>query len=478
MKVDARSAAQRDDAWVFCGAGRLEVPGADAFVPPARLTPVDDPGRAVARALAEPVASRPLGELAREALGDARRRGAATPPGGAATTPWWTRTAAQPADGGTGRGARGGHGEIVLAVPDASRPCPTPLVVDRLLDELNAAGVPDARIAIAVGCGLHATTTETERRALVGERAAARIDVFDAQGIDGPVADLGITPGGAPVRVHHRVAAAALVIAVGVVEPHLYAGFSGGVKAVAIGCAGEETIAWTHRPAFIASPGVELGRLDGNPFQQTLRDVAARTPLAFAVNVVVDEQGRPVTLLAGDPVRVHESLAAAYRAAWLMPVDETFDVIIAGVPVPKSENLYQASRAATYIGLQGRPALAESGTIVLCADLPRGAGDGPGERNFAALLAGAEAPAELVLRGLREPLGPGGQRAFVVARVLERAQIAVVGARGIDAEALRAMGFEAPATVADARAAAEASLGRRPRVLAVADAVTTVVHRA
>ncbi|HOT23296.1 MAG TPA: hypothetical protein PLB30_02015, partial [Thermoleophilia bacterium] len=127
MKVDARSAAQRDDAWVFCGAGRLEVPGADAFVPPARLTPVDDPGRAVARALAEPVASRPLGELAREALGDARRRGAATPPGGAATTPWWTRTAAQPADGGTGRGARGGHGEIVLAVPDASRPCPTPL---------------------------------------------------------------------------------------------------------------------------------------------------------------------------------------------------------------------------------------------------------------------------------------------------------------------------------------------------------------
>ena len=425
-------------AWVFCGARRLPVPEADGFEPPARLAPAEDPDWAASCALADPVVSRPLGELAREALTAA--------PGG----------------------------EIVVAVPDASRACPTALIVGHVLAELNAAGVPDDRVAAAIGCGLHATTSAGQRRALLGGRLADRVAAFDAQGIEGPVADLGATTHGAPVLVHRRVAGAALAIAVGVVEPHLYAGFSGGVKAVAIGCAGEATIAWTHRPAFIGAPGVELGRLDGNPFQETLREIAARTSLRFAVNAVVDDAGRPTALLAGDPARVQASLAGAHRAAWLRPVGGPYDVIVAGIPEPKSDSLYQASRAATYVGLQRNPALADGGTIVLCADLPRGAGDGPGEHNFAALLAGANAPHEVVSRGLREPLGPGGQRAFVVARVLERYRIAVVGAR--DPGWLEELGLEAHATLADARTAAEARLGRPPRVLAVADALTTVVR--
>jgi len=364
----------------------------------------------------------------------------------------------------------------VIAVPDASRACPTTLLLPRLLGELNAAGVPDDDIAVAIGCGLHATTSGAERRTLLGAQMAVRVGAFDAQGIEGPVTHLGTTPAGAPASIHRRVADAALVVAVGVVEPHLYAGFSGGVKAVAIGCAGEATIAWTHRPAFIGAAGVELGRLDGNPFQKTLREIAALTPLRFAVNAVVDAAGRPGGVLAGDAVRVQASLAAANHAAWLRQVDGPYDLVFAGVPEPKSANLYQATRAATYIALQASPAIAVGGVIALCADLPDGTGEGPGERNFAALLAGASSPAALVVRGLREPLGPGGQRAFVVARTLERFRIAVVGAAGRRAPV--AMGIESYATVADARAAAEARLGRRARVLAVADALSTVVRQA
>ena len=428
----------------------MAVAGADAFVPPPRFPPIDDPDRALARALAGPVASRPLGEVARAALTGAGRRRIPGP---------------APA-------------EIVIAVPDASRACPTPLILAQLLAELNAAGVPDEQVAVAVGCGLHATTTAAERRALVGKQAAGRVEVFDAQGLLGSFADRGETPCGAPARIQRRVADAALVVAVGVVEPHLYAGFSGGVKAVAIGCAAEQTIAWTHRPAFISTPGVELGRLDGNPFRTALREIAARTPLGFAVNAVADEEGHPTSVLAGDPERVQSLLAATHRAAWLRPVDGLFDVIVAGVPAPKSVSFYQASRAATYIGLQSRPALAQGGTIVLCADLPLGAGDGPGERNVAALLAAAASPCEVVARGLREPLGPGGQRAFVVARMLERFRLAVAGAGEQGAAALHELGFECHATAGDAIAAAAARLGRRPRVLAVADGITTVVRQA
>ena len=302
---------------------------------------------------------------------------------------------------------------------------------------------------------------------------ARRLLVYDAHGIESAQADLGVTATGAPVHLERRLAGADLVVTVGVVEPHLYAGFSGGVKGVAIGCAGRETIAWTHSPAFISSPGVVVGELRGNPFQQTLRDIAARTRLAFAVNVTMTEEGRAAAVAAGEPVAVQGALARDPRAAWLRAVHGACDVLVAGVHAPKSDNLYQASRAATYAGLAAHPALTDGGLMLLCADLPDNAGTGPGERNFAALLA-AHAPEELLELGLREPLGAGGQRAYVVARLLRRFRLAVVGAAR--PAFLAALGLAAFDSVDAALAAEDARLGRRASVLAVADAMATVVH--
>jgi nickel-dependent lactate racemase len=191
---------------------------------------------------------------------------------------------------------------------------------------------------------------------------------------------------------------------------------------------------------------------------------------------VLSAGGEVTALAAGDPAQVQEELVRAGAGTCLRPVDGTFDVVVAGVHAPKSDNLYQASRAATYVALVARPALADGGLLVLCADLPHGAGTGPGECNFAAVLAGASSPAELVARGLREPLGPGGQRSFVMARVLERFRVGVVGAA--DTAFLEPLGMAAFDSVDAAVAAAEQRLGRRARVLAVADAMATVVRAA
>jgi len=420
-----------DGPWVSCGRARLPVPRADAFEPPARLPAATDLDLAVERALAAPVAAPRLRKLA---------RGAAT---------------------------------VAVTIPDASRPCPSPAILERLLDELREAGVPDDGMTVVVGCGLHRTTSAAEREALAGAHATRRVMIEDAQGLETPCVDLGLTSRGAPVRIARRVAEADLAVTVGVVEPHLYAGFSGGVKGVAIGCAGHETIAWTHHPAFVSEPGVVVGGLAGNPFHATLLEIAARTPLAWAVNAVMNERGEAAAVAAGDPTAAQTALARTHAGAWLRTVEGPFDVIVAGVHAPKSHNFYQASRAATYIGLAARPALADGGLLVLCADLPGGAGDGPGERNFAEVLAAAASPAALVARGLREPLGPGGQRAFVVARVLERFRLAVVGAEAPGF--LEPLGVAACDSVDAAVAAAEARLGRRARVLAVADAMATVV---
>jgi nickel-dependent lactate racemase len=417
--------------WVFCGPARLPVPRADAFEPPARLARAADLDHAVERALADPVAAPLLRRLA---------RGAAT---------------------------------VAVTIPDASRPCPSPALLRHILEELHKAGVRDDGITVVVGCGLHRATSTAEREALAGAPLVGRVRIEDAQGLETACLDLGETSNGAPVRIARRMAEADLSVTLGVVEPHLYAGFSGGVKGVAIGCAGHETIAWTHRPEFVSAPGVVVGGLAGNPFHATLLEIAARTPLAWAVNVVMNERGETAAVAAGDPTAAQASLAKAHRRAWLRAVNGQFDVIVAGVHAPKSHNFYQASRAATYIGLAASPALADGGLLVLCADLPGGAGDGPGERNFADVLAAAASPAELVARGLREPLGPGGQRAFVVARVLERFRLAVVGAQ--EPGFLEPLGVAAFDSVDAAVAAAEARLSRRARVMAVADAMATVV---
>ena len=157
-------------AWAWCGARRLPVPRADRFEPPAAAPPLADLDLAVRAALAAPVGAPRLRELA--------------------------------------RGAR----SVVVTIPDASRPCPSEPVLLALLDELAAAGVPDDAVAVAIGCGLHATTGEAERARLAGPQVVRRVEVFDAQGIETETADLGETSLGAPARIARRVAEADLVV--------------------------------------------------------------------------------------------------------------------------------------------------------------------------------------------------------------------------------------------------------------------------
>jgi lactate racemase len=421
--------------WVFCGAARLPVPRADAYEPPPRLARAEDLDWAIECALASPLRGPRLRHLAR------------------------------------------GAASVAITIPDASRRCPSPAVLAQLLDELTLADVSDDAVTVVIGCGLHDTTSTLWKDRLAGVEVTDRVSVVDAHGIVSPTVDLGVTSLGIPVHIDRTVAAADLAISVGVVEPHLYAGFSGGVKGVAIGCAGHETIARTHDPAFISLPGVAVAELAGNPFQQTLREIAAHTPLAHAVNLVMNEHGEAAAVAAGDPVVVQASLARAHRNAWLRPVDAPFDVLVAGVHAPKSDNFYQASRAVTYACLAARPALSPGGLVVLCADLSNENGQGPAERNCAALLAAASSPAAIIERARRESLGHGGQRAFVMARVLEHYRVAVVGAADPGCVAGFAhLGVTAFDTVDAALAAEDARLGRRARTLAVADAMATLVE--
>src|SRR5213076_441523 len=136
--------------------------------------------------------------------------------------------------------------------------------------------------------------------------------------------------------------------------------------------------------------GVRLAKIEGNPFHETVRESARRAGLRFCLNVVTDDRERVVAVAAGNPDAVLADLVAKAAALYTRPIPKQYDIAIAGVGHPKDVNLYQASRAATYLRFAPTPVVREGGAIIIPARLEEGAGEGAGEQRFLAALERAE----------------------------------------------------------------------------------------
>ena len=371
--------------------------------------------------------------------------------------------------------ARGAPGaRAVIAVTDLTRACPDDVLVPPLLDELNSGGIPDERITVIVAVGLHRATTDAEKREKLGS-VVDRVRVVDSNGRDPAMwTDLGtIPPYGVPGFTQKLITEADVVVATGIVEPHQYAGYSGGRKTVAIGCAGEPTITATHGMRFLEDPAVRLAKIDGNPFHETAREIARRAGLRFCLNVVTDDRERVVAVAAGDPDAVLADLAAKAAALYTRPIAKQYDIVIAGVGHPKDVNLYQASRAATYLRFAPTPVVREGGAIIIPARLEEGAGEGAGEQRFLAALERAESPAAVV-EAARHHFAGGEQRAVMVALTLQWCQIIVAASEA--PEVVRLAKLRAAVDVEEGLDIAYEHIGRpvRASVLLVPRALHTL----
>jgi nickel-dependent lactate racemase len=306
---------------------------------------------------------------------------------------------------------------VTVVVTDVTRATPDDVLLDALLADLERAGVPREQVTVLLGLGLHRPMTDDEIAAGLGEHADLARNHDPEETVEVGRVD------GTPVLVHERVAEADLVVSTGMVEPHQYAGFSGGAKTVAIGAGGEPLIRYTHGPEMLSREGVRLGRVDGNPFRDAVDRAGDEVGLDFCLNVTHGPAGF-FGASAGQPRAVVRDLAATARDALSVPVDREYDTVVAGVGAPKDANLYQSTRAATYVALGDRDPLAPGGDIVVPARLPEGAGEGAGERRFYERLSTAT-DAETLYEEMRAGYEPGAQRAFVVARVLREYGITV-----------------------------------------------------
>lgn len=395
------------------------------------VPPIADVPAAIAEAMAKPVNSPPLREMARP-------------------------------------------GDIACIVfTDITRASPDYLLVPPVLRELEAAGVRDEDIILLCGIGMHRPSTPEEKIAKLGAEVVARYRVIDNEP-QNPAAlvDLGTTESGTPSSVHRAAYEVDVLIATGIVEPHQLAGYSGGRKTVAVGAAGEAMIAYTHGPQMVEHPGVRLGRIEGNPFHETITEAAGRAGLRFIVNVVLDDEKRVVAVRAGEPTVAFLDLVALARSMYEVPVPQQYDVVIGGVGFPKDANLYQASRAASYLFFAPTPVVKPGGFLIIPARCQEGAGDGAGEQRFLEKMRGARD-----MPGLLEELRctgypPGAQRAFIMAKVMEQCGVIIVGAECL--KLVREAKMIPVATMEEALGIAAETLGLELDVLIVPHALLTL----
>lgn len=314
---------------------------------------------------------------------------------------------------------------VGIALPDGTRPVDCAAALTALRPFLE--GDPPA----VVGLGLH-------RKMRTSELPASPFPLLQHDP-DDTVPTLNIK--GIPGGIFRKLSEKDALLSIGAVELHQYAGYSGGHKGVAVGCGARNTLDALHHRDLVTAGGVEIGRLEGNPFRELVDLLGEAARCRWAL---VQTAGG---WLAGEPRWVLQRAAASLDCWEEHP--ERYPAMILDVPVRKAVNFYQASRAATYVGLSPAPPLQEGATLYLEAPCPEGMGTGSGERAFAELLRQGRAPWRELLEG-PAPVGAGTQRALVLALLLQHYSLVICGVQ--DPEALRACGLNATSLPAAALA--------------------------
>ena len=252
---------------------------------------------------------------------------------------------------------------VAISACDITRPQPRHLMIPALLEELD--GIVDLDdVVVLVATGTHRANTDAELRAMFGDAVvdAVRIVNHDARARD-TVTWCGRFGADVPVWLHREWCAADVRITTGFVEPHFFAGFSGGPKLVAPGLAALETVLVLHDAARIGHPNARWGVTTGNPVHDDVRAIAAATGVTFALDVVLDENKAIVEAFGGDLDAEHTAACASARTAAMQPVDRPFDVVVTtGSGYPLDQNLYQAVK-----GMSAAYQIVRPGGAIICA---------------------------------------------------------------------------------------------------------------
>jgi len=278
---------------------------------------------------------------------------------------------------------------VAIVCNDVTRPTPYRTILPVLLDELRH--INDGAIVLLIATGTHRPCTAEELETMLGEQVVKRFRIVqnDARDRDAH-ALVGTTAGGNEVWLHKEYLRCDVRILTGFIEPHFFAGFSGGGKACMPGLARLETIMRNHNANNIDDPKAAWGVTHGNPVWEEIREAALMTPSTFLLNVALNREKQITAVFAGDLERAHEQGCAFVKKHAMAVVSKRYDIVIASNSgYPLDLNLYQSVKGMS----AASQVVKEGGTIIVAAECEDGI---PDHGWYKRLLFEAESPASLL----------------------------------------------------------------------------------
>lgn len=240
-----------------------------------------------------------------------------------------------------------GKKKIVLIASDHTRPVPSRVIVPPMLREIRR-GNPEADVTILIATGCHRETTKEELVDKFGEEIVENEKIVIHDSLDeASFAEIGTLPSGGRLVVNRLAAEADLLVAEGFIEPHLFAGFSGGRKSVLPGICKRETVMYNHNAGFLDDPHARSGILEGNPIHRDMLYAAKAVGLSFIVNVVINAEKEAVFAVAGDVEAAHLAGCAFLNDRCRVKAIPSDIVITTNGGYPLDQNIYQAVKGMT-----------------------------------------------------------------------------------------------------------------------------------
>ncbi len=313
-----------------------------------------------------------------------------------------------------------GKKKVVIIASDHTRPVPSKVIMPEMLGEIRK-GTPDADITILIATGCHRGTTKDELVEKFGEEIVKneKIYIHDCDERD-MMTNIGKLPSGADCEINKLAIEADLLVAEGFIEPHLFAGFSGGRKSVLPGIASRETVMGNHCSEFIAHKNARTGILDGNPIHEDMLWAAENAKLKFIVNVVLNGEKKPIFAVAGDLKQAHKKgtdFISSLCAVNALPADIA---ITTNGGYPLDQNTYQAAKGMT----AGEATVKEGGVIIMLSE----SADGTGGEHFYKQLADGTVDElmDKILSRDRRHTEPDQWQAQIILRAQQKATVIYV----------------------------------------------------
>jgi len=308
---------------------------------------------------------------------------------------------------------------VCILFTDITRATPNDRIIPWLLEHLS--DVPRENITLLNQTGTHRVNTQAELEQMLTPEVVAnyRVVNHDCEN-DADLVQLGKTRDGAPALLNRHAVEADLRIVTGFIEPHLFAGFSGGPKGIMPGVAGLKTVMSNHGAANIGSQNATFGITSGNPIWEEMLEIALRTGPRFLLNVTLNEERQITRVFAGDLLKAHQAGCQFAKESAMQPVAEPFDIVVTtNSGYPLDMNLYQGVKGMS----AGARVVKEGGTLILASECREGV---PSGSPMDHLLRSARSPGE-ILTMLATPgfVRPEQWQAQIQSLVQSRAQVLV-----------------------------------------------------